>query len=100
MPRCEDFPCCGHESGCCPNYDESGRQTDMVCTCGARLPIGSRFSICETCMDYDPEGERGCGPEDYGEYLDDLAERQDFAQDDMYQREDYGDWGYEGMHEE
>jgi hypothetical protein len=51
-------------------------------------------------MDYDPEGERGCGPEDYGEYLDDLAERQDFAQDDMYQREDYGDWGYEGMHEE
>ena len=19
---CEDFPCCGHEQGCCPDYDE------------------------------------------------------------------------------
>jgi hypothetical protein len=48
--RCEDFPCCGHEPGCCPNFDEAGRQTDMVCTCGARLPITSRYSICEACL--------------------------------------------------
>ncbi len=100
MPRCEDFPCCGHEAGCCPSFDESGRQTDMVCTCGARLPVNSRFSICDGCM-YEGDDERFYDP---GEYLDDLAlaqqEQADFAQDDMYQREDYGDWGYEGMHEE
>ncbi len=59
MPRCEDFPCCGHELGCCPNYDESGKQLDMVCTCGARLPVNNRYSICESCMnshlDSDPD---------------------------------------------
>lgn len=49
MPRCEDFPCCGHEAGCCPNYDAAGWQTDMVCTCGTRLPISNRFSICNNC---------------------------------------------------
>lgn len=21
VSRCEDFPCCGHELGCCPSYD-------------------------------------------------------------------------------
>ncbi len=26
---CEDFPCCGHEPGCCPDFDESGRQLNM-----------------------------------------------------------------------
>lgn len=48
---CEDFPCCGHEFGCCPSYDENGKQLDMVCTCGARLPVESRYSICDSCMD-------------------------------------------------
>ena len=57
MPRCEDFPCCGHEGGCCPNYDSAGRQTDMVCTCGARLPVNARYSICESCLD-DGEDDR------------------------------------------
>jgi hypothetical protein len=57
MPRCEDYPCCGHEAGCCPNYDRTGKQTDMVCTCGARLPITARYSICETCLrDDDDDG--------------------------------------------
>ena len=49
--RCEDFPCCGHELGCCPDFDESGRQLNMVCTCGAKLPLTSRYSICEGCME-------------------------------------------------
>jgi hypothetical protein len=65
MARCEDFPCCGHEPGCCPDYDESGRQLNMKCTCGATLPINSRYSICDGCLsrpdpndpydDYDPD---------------------------------------------
>lgn len=51
MARCEDFPCCGHELGCCPDYDEAGRQLNMVCTCGAKLPLNSRYSICEGCLE-------------------------------------------------
>ncbi len=50
MARCEDFPCCGHEMGCCPDRDESGRQTNMVCTCGVKLPLTARYSICDGCM--------------------------------------------------
>lgn len=50
MAYCEDFPACGHESGCCPDYDENGKQLNMVCVCGAKLPITSRFSICKSCM--------------------------------------------------
>lgn len=50
MARCEDFPCCGHELGCCPDYDESGRQLNIRCVCGASLPVDSRFSICDGCF--------------------------------------------------
>jgi hypothetical protein len=61
MAMCEDFPCCGHEQGCCPNFDEFGRQLDMVCTCGARLPVDNRYSICDGCLnagDEDWSGEQ------------------------------------------
>jgi len=51
MAMCEDFPCCGHENGCCPNFSESGEQLDMVCTCGKRLPISAVVSICRACME-------------------------------------------------
>lgn len=50
MARCEDFPCCGHEVGCCPSFDESGNQTNMVCICGAELPIGNHSSLCQSCL--------------------------------------------------
>lgn len=50
MARCEDYPCCGHESGCCPDRDEAGRQINMICVCGAKLPIHNRYSICDSCM--------------------------------------------------
>lgn len=51
MARCEDFPCCGHELGCCPDYDaETGIQLNMVCTCGAKLPIDNFFSLCNSCL--------------------------------------------------
>jgi hypothetical protein len=47
---CEDYPCCGHEPGCCPDFDESGKQLNMKCTCGATVPLGSRYSLCKSCM--------------------------------------------------
>jgi len=47
---CEDYPCCGHEAGCCPDYNEAGEQLNMKCTCGATLPRKSRYSICDSCL--------------------------------------------------
>lgn len=60
MARCEDWPCCGHEDGCCPDYDESGRQINMVCTCGKKLSVDNHSSICDDCLrgdDYDDCGD-------------------------------------------
>lgn len=55
---CEDYPCCGHEPGCCPDRDDSGRQINMKCTCGARVPLNSRFSICNGCLNQrDEDGD-------------------------------------------
>jgi hypothetical protein len=59
---CEDYPCCGHESGCCPDFDEDGKQINMKCTCGATVPLRSRFSICSDCMN---RGSDEDGPRDY-----------------------------------
>jgi hypothetical protein len=56
MPHCEDFPCCGHEPGDCP--DSEGR---MKCVgCGKRLPRNAARSYCAKCMrdrvyEIDPE---------------------------------------------
>lgn len=50
MARCEDYPCCGHEAGCCPDFDDDGKQLNMVCTCGAKLPVDAPYSICQGCM--------------------------------------------------
>ena len=63
---CEDYPCCGHESGCCPDFDpETGRQLNMKCTCGATVPITSRSSLCAGCLrgPYE-DGSYGFGYED------------------------------------
>lgn len=51
MNRCEDYPCCGHEDGCCPDFDDDGNQLNMKCTCGATVPLHSRSSICQDCLD-------------------------------------------------
>lgn len=50
MARCEDWPCCGHEAGCCPDYDESGQQLNMKCVCGATVELGSSSSLCRGCL--------------------------------------------------
>ena len=76
--RCEDFPCCGHEAGCCPRYSEGGEQMDMVCTCGARLPVTARYSICQTCLN---SGDDGGGfdyfPDDEPDDFDDEGDEYD-----------------------
>ena len=51
MARCEDYPCCGHELGCCPDFDpNTGEQLNMKCTCGATIDVNARVSICDGCM--------------------------------------------------
>ena len=94
MARCEDFPCCGHEPGCCPDY-ENGEQVNMRCTCGAVLPIDNRFSICDSCMD-------AAGDEEFfdtqfeDEEFDDTMdgdEASGLASAGWGTDEDYGDYG-------
>jgi hypothetical protein len=71
---CEDFPCCGHESGCCPDYDSSGRQLNMRCICGATLPLNNRSSLCDGCL----------SDEDYEDYEDeDYEDEHDQFRDDV-----------------
>lgn len=50
MARCEDFPCCGHETGDCPDRDRSGRETYRCVECRGRLPRTARSSICAKCQ--------------------------------------------------
>lgn len=69
MARCEDFPCCGHESGCCPDFDDSGKQLNMKCTCGATIPLKARYSICDDCMDRSRRSDGDDGDfQDYNDY--------------------------------
>lgn len=72
---CEDFPCCGHELGCCPDF-VNGRQINMVCVCGARLPINNPTSICNACLrdDDDDYGHERYEDEDD---VDDMDESMD-----------------------
>lgn len=55
MPRCEDFPCCGHENGGCPRIDEKTGREVYRCSqdCGRELNGRTRIagsSICRVCM--------------------------------------------------
>ena len=67
---CEDWPCCGHEWGCCPDYDREGRQMNMRCLCGARLSINAQGSLCDVCLNEDSpidEGFECCNCEHEGD---------------------------------
>ena len=84
MARCEDFPCCGHEMGCCPRRNENGEQIEMVCVCGASVPLSSRSSICRACLAADDDdfggpdyGEDDDGEDDYDGDYDDGPEYDD-----------------------
>jgi len=50
MPRCEDYPCCGHAPGECPGHDEDGEEIWYCTECGGELPHGARSSICAECQ--------------------------------------------------
>lgn len=50
MPRCEDFPCCGHEPGDCPSRRRDGSEVWRCVECGGKLPRSASSSICERCM--------------------------------------------------
>jgi len=46
MPYCEDYPCCGHSDGDCP--DSEG---NFGCArCGTKLPKDSKSSMCYDCL--------------------------------------------------
>ena len=98
MAQCEDFPACGHELGCCPDFDESGRQLNMVCVCGAKLPINNPSSLCDHCLN---EGNEEFEPEEPEErednFRDDVeADADTLASAGYGTNEDYGDfWGDE-----
>ncbi len=67
MPRCEDYPCCGHEPGDCPSIDSKGRaRFRCVGGCGKLLPVGARSSICPKCT-----ARRNRHFDEYGEYPED-----------------------------
>lgn len=68
MAQCEDFPCCGHEPGCCPDFDDDGNQLDMKCTCGASLPVNNRSSLCNACL---RSGDDDDLFDDFGDYDED-----------------------------
>lgn len=96
MARCEDAPCCGHEAGCCPDFDpDTGKQLNMKCTCGATVPLTSRSSLCEGCLHPGRrratyEGEP-CDCADEDEHEDDCVNHPD---NEDYE-DDYGDREFE-----
>lgn len=49
--RCEDYPCCGHEDGGCPDIDpQSGEEIFSCAGCGVKLPPRSPSSLCRRCL--------------------------------------------------
>lgn len=85
--RCEDYPCCGHvgEDGPCPDFDpDTGKQLNMRCVCGARVPLGSRSSICAGCL-------RRAAIED-GDYPDDDYDFDDDAEIEVDEEDDEDDY--------
>ena len=69
--RCEDWPCCGHEVGCCPSRDpETGEQIDMKCVCGASIPLWSSSSLCFSCL-HSEDPDDGDDFEDEGDDFED-----------------------------
>ena len=47
---CEDYPCCGHARGECPETDSKGRERWRCVDCGKLLPISATSSICAKCQ--------------------------------------------------
>ena len=80
MSYCEDYPCCGHEQGCCPSFNESGQQLNRVCTCGAELPVNNRVSMCDNCLQSDDDCRWG----DDDDYDEEDCDDDECSDDDDY----------------
>lgn len=53
MPRCIDYPCCGHSDGDCPRIDKDGNEAYTCVCCGVDLEAKARSSICNRCLKQD-----------------------------------------------
>jgi hypothetical protein len=71
---------------------------NMKCVCGATVPLHSRSSLCQSCLNApDPDDPGGY---DYYDYNDD-DDGDDFdGDDDFHIREDFGWFGVDAMMEE
>lgn len=106
MARCEDWPCCGHEAGCCPDYSDTGEQLNMKCVCGATLPLDNGCSICDACLrrmaieDGElPEDDYDEDEDDEDTYEEDMDESMDGDFDSGMRDAGHGtdeDYGYYG----
>ena len=47
--RCEDYPCCGHESGECPVVDENGAERFRCVKCWDLMPPKQTSAVCRPC---------------------------------------------------
>jgi hypothetical protein len=45
MPRCEDYPCCGHEEGGCPDSDGAF----FCAVCSRKMPKNWASAVCSRC---------------------------------------------------
>lgn len=107
MARCEDFPCCNHERGCCPDYDpDTGEQLNMKCTCGATVPLSSRSSLCESCLnpgrarmraraEARANGDLPCDCSDKEDHEEDCENHPEYEAEEDGWEEDYGDREFE-----
>ena len=46
---CEDYPCCGHEAGGCPQIDENGAERFRCACCSVLMAPKARSAVCEPC---------------------------------------------------
>ncbi len=69
MPRCEDYPCCGHAPNDCPEFDSSSGFMPYRCIeCGDPIPVAeasrNHASFCKKCLEnpstFCDEGCTGC----------------------------------------
>jgi len=68
--RCEDYPCCGHEDGGCPNADGSFN----CASCGTKLSKNATSSVCQKCMQRFLDDEGSTDNPMYGGDYPDLEE--------------------------
>ena len=54
---CEDYPCCGHESGGCPVVSEDGTERFRCACCSVLMPPRATSAVCQPCHKARASGE-------------------------------------------